>query len=104
MTDATKAMKLPKDKTQFNQPNYVGDENPPGSIPSPTPSPTPPPAPTEPDADDPADQPIADTRRQRQPRARPRPCRLGRAPRPTQCVRQGAAGPAYGRIYRYGGC
>ena len=48
-------MALPKDKNQFNQPVFVGDENPPGSIPSPTPSPTPPPEPTEPDPDDAAD-------------------------------------------------
>jgi membrane peptidoglycan carboxypeptidase len=41
MNDATKAMNLPKDRTKFNQPNFVGDENPLGSIPSPTPSPTP---------------------------------------------------------------
>ena len=28
MSDATKAMKLPKENTKFNQPNFVGDENP----------------------------------------------------------------------------
>jgi membrane peptidoglycan carboxypeptidase len=37
MNDATKAMGLPKDKTQFAPPVYIGDENPAGSIPSPTP-------------------------------------------------------------------
>jgi membrane peptidoglycan carboxypeptidase len=48
MADATNAMGLPKDRTQFNQPNFIGDELPPGAIPSPTPSPTPEPEPTTP--------------------------------------------------------
>ena len=48
MTDATNAMQLSKEKTQFSQPVFVGDENPPGSIPSPTPSPAPAPEPTNP--------------------------------------------------------
>jgi membrane peptidoglycan carboxypeptidase len=38
MTDATAAMAEPQEHTQFNPPNYLGDTNPPGSVPSPTPS------------------------------------------------------------------
>jgi membrane peptidoglycan carboxypeptidase len=35
--DATKAMKLSSDKSQFNPPNYLGDVMPPGAVPSPQP-------------------------------------------------------------------
>jgi membrane peptidoglycan carboxypeptidase len=37
MNAATDAMKFPKDHTQFDSPKFIGDENPPGSFPSPTP-------------------------------------------------------------------
>ncbi len=38
MTDATAAMAEPQEHTKFNPPNYLGDTNPPGSVPSPTPT------------------------------------------------------------------
>jgi membrane peptidoglycan carboxypeptidase len=36
MSEATAAMAEPQEHTSFNQPNYLGDTNPPGSVPSPT--------------------------------------------------------------------
>jgi membrane peptidoglycan carboxypeptidase len=39
MTDATNGIAWEKTGTQFNQPNFIGNENPPLSVPSPTPSP-----------------------------------------------------------------
>jgi membrane peptidoglycan carboxypeptidase len=41
MNDTTAAIAWPKTAQQFNQPNYIGSENPPLSVPSPTPSPEP---------------------------------------------------------------
>jgi membrane peptidoglycan carboxypeptidase len=48
MTAATTAMAVSKDKTKFNQPNFIGNDMPPGAIPSPTPSNSPTPDPTTP--------------------------------------------------------
>lgn len=39
MINATKAMNLKKENTRFNQPNFIGNTDPNGSIPSPTPPP-----------------------------------------------------------------
>jgi len=39
MGDVTKAMAWPRESTKWNPPNFVGDENPNGSVPSPTPPP-----------------------------------------------------------------
>jgi membrane peptidoglycan carboxypeptidase len=36
MANATKALNDPKVNTKFNPPSFIGDENPPGSVPSPT--------------------------------------------------------------------
>ena len=38
MTGATAALNLPKQNNKFNAPNFVGDKNPDGSVPSPTPT------------------------------------------------------------------
>jgi membrane peptidoglycan carboxypeptidase len=38
MADATKAMNLPRQNTRFNPPNYLGETEPPGAVPSPTPT------------------------------------------------------------------
>jgi membrane peptidoglycan carboxypeptidase len=48
MTDTSNAIGWEKKNTRFNAPNYIGNENPPGSFPSPTPSPEPPPPPPPP--------------------------------------------------------
>jgi membrane peptidoglycan carboxypeptidase len=42
MANATKAMNKPKVNTKFNPPSFIGNENPPGSAPSPTPAAPPP--------------------------------------------------------------
>jgi membrane peptidoglycan carboxypeptidase len=38
MADVTKAIAWPKENTKWNPPNFIGDENPIGSVPSPTPA------------------------------------------------------------------
>ena len=42
MANATKAINLPKQNTKFSGPSGIGNENPPGSVPSPTPAAPPP--------------------------------------------------------------
>jgi membrane peptidoglycan carboxypeptidase len=57
MGAATQAMDLPRNQLQFNPPNFTGDENPPGSTPSPTQSASPSPSPSESPSPEPSESP-----------------------------------------------